>query len=113
MPSWASSHEKHRDLGSPRRPCRRITTAVGSPGAFLSPSLRSLPRVSCVEITPEMAYLLDACRSWPLSRDVLAQLQETPEWDQARAWGWIMETGRLTGMGATHAPGELPRGIIV
>ena len=34
------------------------------------------------------------------------------EWDQARAWGWVMATGQLTGFGARHA-GELPRGIVL
>jgi len=39
----------------------------------------------------------------------LEQLQGMPEWDEAQKWGWIMQTGRLTGMGASHA-GELPKG---
>lgn len=39
------------------------------------------------------------------------QYRDTREWEDARAWGWIMESGRLTGMGARHA-GEVPRGIV-
>ena len=68
-------------------------------------------RMSCVPVTPEMLRLLEACQSWPLPPEDLQRLQGTPEWDEARTWGWIMETGRLTGMGARHA-GALPRGII-
>ena len=34
------------------------------------------------------------------------------EWDQALAWGWIMETGELTGSGLRHVK-ELPSGIII
>jgi hypothetical protein len=33
-----------------------------------------------------MAYLLEACRSWPLSPDILYQLQAMPEWEEAQAW---------------------------
>ena len=67
--------------------------------------------MSCVPITPEMRYLLEACRSWPVSPEVLDQIQVMPEWEQAQKWGWIMRTGRLTGMGAGHA-GPLPKGIV-
>ena len=67
--------------------------------------------MSCIPITREMAYLLEACR-WPISREVLDQLQAMPEWEEARACGWIMETGRLTGTGARHAS-DLSRGIVV
>jgi hypothetical protein len=76
-----------------------------------TPSTYSRTILSCVPITPEMAYLLKVCRSWPLVPEVLEQFQGTPEWDEARAWGWIMQTGRLTGMGARHA-GPLPKGIV-
>jgi len=48
--------------------------------------------MTCVPITPEMAYLLEACRTWPLSPEVFDQLQGMPQWEQARAWGWIMQT---------------------
>jgi hypothetical protein len=66
--------------------------------------------MSCVHITPEMSYLLEACRSYPLCPEVLEQLKTMPEWQQAQDWGWIMRTGELTGMGASHA-GPLPKGI--
>ena len=58
-----------------------------------------------------MSYLLEACRSWPLTPEVLTQLQGMPEWGQARDWGWIMRTGELIGMGAGHA-GPKPKGIV-
>ncbi|MET0565164.1 MAG: hypothetical protein ABW021_01800 [Acidimicrobiia bacterium] len=58
-----------------------------------------------------MSYLLEACRSWPVSPEVLEELRATPEWDQARAWGWIMQSGELTGTGLRHA-GDQPRGIL-
>jgi hypothetical protein len=67
--------------------------------------------MSCVEITPEMRRLLDACRNYPLGPEVLEQVRATPEWEQARKWGWVMETGELTGMGANHA-GIRHRGIL-
>jgi hypothetical protein len=69
--------------------------------------------MSFVPVTPEMSYLLDALWSWPVSDEVLDQLKAMPEWEQAQAWGWVIRTGQLTGMGARHAPGELPRGIII
>jgi hypothetical protein len=56
-----------------------------------------------------MAELLEALRSWP---DVeVERLRERPEWAEARAWGWIMESGELTGTGLAHAQ-ELPRGMV-
>ncbi len=67
--------------------------------------------MSCVPITPQMSYLLEACRSWPISPEVLDQIQAMPEWEEARAWGWIMRTGELTGTGARHA-GGLSKGIV-
>jgi hypothetical protein len=67
--------------------------------------------MSCVEITPAMSWLLDALRSYPVSREVLKELRATPEWDQARAWGWCMATGELTGTGLRHA-GIQRRGIV-
>jgi len=65
--------------------------------------------MSCVPITPEMSYLLEACRGWPVAGHVLDELKGMPEWDQARAWGWIMESGELTGTGSRHAGGEAKR----
>ena len=68
--------------------------------------------MSCVPVTPEMSGLLEACRSYPLPTDILDQLRAMAEWEQARAWGWIMESGELTGTGSRHAGGKLPAGII-
>jgi hypothetical protein len=67
--------------------------------------------MSCVPITPEMAYLLYTLRSWPISPELLDQIQAMPEWDEALAWGWVMESGDLTGTGHRHA-GDQPRGIL-
>lgn len=68
--------------------------------------------MSCVEITPEMSWLLAALRSWQVDPELPEELRATQEWEQARAWGWIMESGALTGTGARHA-GEQPRGILL
>ena len=66
--------------------------------------------MSCVHITHDMATLLVALRSWP---DVnLEALRAMPEWKLAREWGWIMESGELTGSGHQHAGGEQPAGVI-
>lgn len=60
-------------------------------------------------MTVEMRELLEALTAWP---DVdTAELRLTTEWDQARAWGWIMESGELTGQGMRHRH-ELPGGIV-
>ena len=69
------------------------------------------PLMSCVPITPDMRYLLDALHSWPVSAEVLAELTAKPEWEEALSWGWVMSSGQLTGFGARHA-GELPQGIV-
>lgn len=56
-----------------------------------------------------MRELLEALTTWPeVDTD---DLRRRPAWDQARAWGWIMESGALTGTGLAHAR-ELPQGII-
>jgi hypothetical protein len=34
-----------------------------------------------------------------------------PEWQQARVWGWVMESDELSGSGWRHA-GLLPDGIL-
>jgi hypothetical protein len=47
----------------------------------------------------------------PLSPEVLDQIQATPEWDEARAWGWIMRARELTGTGHQHA-GSISTGIV-
>lgn len=67
--------------------------------------------MSCVPITPEMTKLLEACRSWPISPEALKEMRATEAWRQARAWGWIMESGELTGTGHRHA-GDQPKGIL-
>jgi hypothetical protein len=56
--------------------------------------------MSCVEITPEMAWLLAALRSWPAGPELLEDLRATQEWGQARARGRIMQSGELTGTGS-------------
>jgi hypothetical protein len=66
--------------------------------------------MSCTPVTTEMADLLDRLRAYA---DVdLEELRRWPEWPQARAWGWVMESGELTGLGFAHVH-ELPRGIVV
>lgn len=39
-------------------------------------------------------------------------LRRRPEWAQARAWGWVMESGELTGTGLGHVR-DLPGGIVI
>lgn len=57
-----------------------------------------------------MLELLETLRDWP---DVNVDgLRRQPEWDQARAWGWVMDTGELTGTGFAHVH-ELSGGIVV
>lgn len=56
-----------------------------------------------------MAELLAALTEWP---DIdTASLQGLPEWRQARAWGWVMDSGELTGTGAGHAH-RIPDGLV-
>jgi len=56
-----------------------------------------------------MRQILEALTTWP---DVDSdELRRRPEWDQARAWGWVVESGELTGTGLAHA-GELPDGLV-
>jgi hypothetical protein len=64
--------------------------------------------MSCTAVTAAMAELLEALTAWP---NVDFGLRRGPEWEQARAWGWIMESGELTGTGLGHLK-ELPRGIV-
>lgn len=45
-------------------------------------------------------YLLDRLAPWPDLNT--AELRARPEWEQARAWGWVMESGELTGAGMRH-----------
>lgn len=41
----------------------------------------------------------------------IEELRHTAEWAQARAWGWVIESGELTGTGWSHAD-ELAGGIV-
>lgn len=61
---------------------------------------------------PRWLGALDALRSYPVSPEVTTQIKESPEWEQARSWGWVMESGELTGSGSRHAEGHSPQGII-
>lgn len=57
-----------------------------------------------------MRQLLEALDAWP---DVDTEdLRSRPEWVQARAWGWVMESGEVTGTGLGHVR-ELPLGIMI
>lgn len=57
-----------------------------------------------------MRELLAALQQWP-DVDIHA-LRTLAEWDQAQSWGWIMESGELTGSGWRHVH-DLPGGLIV
>jgi hypothetical protein len=57
-----------------------------------TPNVVSRP-MSCMPITPAMADLLEACRSWPVSPEVLEQLHSMPE------------IGSGAGLGLDHAYG--------
>lgn len=67
--------------------------------------------MSCVEITDRMAILLNHLTRWPLPDEDMVRLRRTPEWIQARTWGWVMESGELTGTGSRHAI-EIGQGIL-
>jgi hypothetical protein len=58
-----------------------------------------------------MAILLHHLTRWPLPDEDLVRLRRTPGWVQARAWGWVMQSGELTGTGNRHA-GEILTGIL-
>jgi len=75
------------------------------PGSHLP---RSHDITSWVEITLELSYVFEACRTWPLSPDVLDQLRGMPEWGRGKP-GLDHATGQLTGTGSRHA-GILPKG---
>ena len=57
-----------------------------------------------------MAHLHSRLEGWPVD-DVLTELRQKPEWEQARLWGWIMESGELIGIGHVHAK-TLPSGLL-
>lgn len=65
--------------------------------------------MTCVPVTEAMAALLDRLQAWP--EVDLAEVTHLPEWVQARAWGWVMSSGELTGAGLAHVH-ELPGGIL-
>lgn len=56
-----------------------------------------------------MTCLLETLLSWP--RVDVDPLRTRDEWRQARQWGWVMESGELTGTGAGHAH-TLPDGLV-
>jgi hypothetical protein len=41
----------------------------------------------------------------------MVRLRRTFEWIQAVTWGWVIQSGELTGTGIRHA-GEIPTGIL-
>jgi hypothetical protein len=93
------SNSRYRDpLKSTSQPYLRLIRV---------PAELYIPDVSCTPVTPAMRELLEALTTWP---DVdTDQLRRRPEWEQARAWGWIMDTGELTGTGFAQVhelPGE-------
>lgn len=55
--------------------------------------------MSCVDVTPAMAAMLEALAN----DEPPGHYRDTPEWNDARAWGWVMESGALTG--SRHAGG--------
>jgi hypothetical protein len=54
--------------------------------------------MACIEISDRMAILLK-CLTLSLPEDDLVHLRRTPEWIQARASGWVTESGELVGKG--------------
>lgn len=70
------------------------------------------PRMSCVEVTPEMRELLQVLKHYSLPDDEFARLKEEPVFAMARHWGWVMESGEHSGTGLAHAAmldGDGPR----
>ena len=65
--------------------------------------------MSCTPITPAMRRLLEQLTDYP-NVDI-EPLQGLSEWEQARAWGWVMPSGELTGAGLRHLH-DLPRGLL-
>lgn len=56
--------------------------------------------MSCTPLTAAMRQLLEALTVWP--EVDTEELRRRPEWSEARAWGWVMESGELTGTGLAH-----------
>lgn len=67
--------------------------------------------MSCVEISDRMAELLEHLSGYPLPDEDIVRLRRTPEWLSLRAWGWVMDSGELTGTGSRHA-GHSHNGIL-
>lgn len=65
--------------------------------------------MSCTPVTATMRRLLEDLTAWPYVD--IEDLRRRAEWAEARAWGWVMESGELTGTGLAHRQ-ELPRGIV-
>lgn len=68
--------------------------------------------MSCVAVSVEMAELLEAMLSSPVTPEVLDYWRDSEPWLTAIEWGWLMPTGQLTGSGARHADPNPPRGIL-
>jgi len=111
IPHWDTSLTVRATISSSFTIASQPMTGKSQRGGFdLGQPVLSLP-MSCVVITPDMSYLLDALRAWPVSPEVLAQLREMPECAQAREWGWVTASGELTGTGSRHAGDDSPKGI--
>jgi hypothetical protein len=55
--------------------------------------------MSSIEITPRMAWLLETLRDFPLTAEQVGRLRGTPEWSDAADWGWVTESGEISGAG--------------
>jgi hypothetical protein len=64
--------------------------------------------MSSTPVTPAMRQLLEMCAEWP---DVDIDQLAGPEWEDARAWGWVMASGELNGTGLEHVK-ELPGAMV-
>ena len=77
--------------------------------AFSSLRCLTFTQMSCTPVTAAMRRLLVALAVWP--EVDTKDLRHQPEWEQAREWGWVMESGELTGSGLAHV-GQLPGGLV-
>ncbi len=71
---------------------------------------RHILLMAYIEMSDRMTLLLK-CLSLSLPDEDMVLFRRTPEWIQARTWGWVMKSGELTGTGSRHA-GEIPTGIL-
>lgn len=67
--------------------------------------------MSCVEIPDEMAELLRDLYTRRSPDFDVEDCRDTEAWRALRKWGWIMESGELTGTGLAHVH-DLPGGIL-